>query len=294
MSFNIGTRMLNRIIILVSVSGGKDSQATANYILKKHKRIPVVLYFADTGWEAKETYKHLDYLEATWNKKIHRIKSKKYNGMEDLAKKRGFPNRLKRFCTEELKIIPSNNFIKQYQEQGYTVINVVGVRNDESKSQKLKKPKIINGVNWLFTPKRDVENKWKFSFFYPCSKKIIKAKQGVLIYQPILNWTAKQVLEYNLKCGTRNNPLYSQGRTRVGCEPCVECGVREISDLAIETVLRITKLEQEVSELKGKKCVFYHKGGELQDFNKLYTKYKYKHNALDLDFGCINQFGICE
>ena len=283
-----------KIIALVSVSGGKDSQATLSYILKKCKRIPVIAYFCDTGWEAPETYEHIKYLEKTLNIKIHKVGSTKYNGFEDMCiKRKGFPSRVRRFCTEELKIIPANNFIKKYQEQGYTVINVVGVRNDESKSQKLKEPKIINGVSWLFTPKRDVENKWKFSFFYPCSKKIIKAKQGVLIYQPILDWTEKQVLEYNIKCGTKNNPLYSKGYTRVGCYPCINANVTEIGLLDEARVNKIVELEKKVQATTTKtKPVFFHKGGKLTDFKTVYQKYKF--NSLNLDLGCINQFGICE
>ena len=137
---------MRKFVVLVSVSGGKDSQAALNFILAKCKRVEVVPYFADTGWEAEKTYKHLDYLEKSLNIKIHRIKSKNYDGFEDLSIKRGFPNRLKRFCTEELKIIPSNDFIKSYQDMGYTVINVTGVRADESESKILKEPKVKNGV----------------------------------------------------------------------------------------------------------------------------------------------------
>lgn len=285
---------MNKIIILVSVSGGKDSQAALNYILKKCKRLQVVAYFSDTGWEAPETYKHLEYLENTLKIKIHRIKSKKYDGFEDLCKKRGFPNRLRRFCTEELKIIPANDFIKIYQEKGFTVINVTGVRREESKSQKLKEPKVKNGVKWLIKPKRSGENKLKFSFFYPCNKNIIKNKKGVLVYQPILDWTSREVLEYNLKCGTKNNPLYARGYTSVGCYPCVMCNVKEIEFIPRERASYITKLEEEVQSIKSNNAVFYHKGGNLRGFEQYSNHYKYKNNPLDLDFGCINQFGICE
>lgn len=283
-----------KLIVLVSVSGGKDSQAALNFILKKCKRIPVIAYFADTGWEAEKTYEHIEYLEKTLNIKIHRVTSEKYDGFEDMCiKRKAFPSRVRRFCTEELKIIPSNNFIKKYQDMGYTVINVTGVRADESISQILTTPKIKNGVTWWITPKRSVENKWKFSFFYPCTKKIIKNKLGVLTYQPIVNWTAKQVLLYNLKCGTKNNPLYSEGFTRVGCYPCINANTLEIGLLDKDRVNKVNELEKKVqATTKNSRPVFFHKGGKLKDFSEIHEKYKF--NGLDLDLGCINQFGICE
>lgn len=286
---------MSKLIVLVSVSGGKDSQSTLNFILRKCKRVPVVAYFADTGWEAPETYEHIKYLEKTLNIKIHIVKSKKYDGFEDMCIKRGFPSRVRRFCTEELKIIPSQEFIKSYQDMGYTVINVTGVRADESESKKLKEPKIKNGVKWWITPKRSCENEWKFSYFYPYTKKIIKQKLGVLTYQPIIRWTAKEVLLYNLKCGTKNNPLYAKGYERVGCYPCIMCNVGEISKISRERADVVDALEKKVQKARGHFTVFYYKGaGELKGFKSLSEKYKYKHNGLDLDFGCINQFGICE
>lgn len=283
-----------KIIVLVSVSGGKDSQAALNKILKKCKRIPVVPYFADTGWESPKTYEHIKYLENVLNIQIHRIKSDKYDGFEDMCiKRKAFPSRVRRFCTEELKIIPSNNFIKKYQSMGYIIINVTGVRKDESISQKLSKPKIKNGVNWWITPKRSAENKWKFSFFYPCTKKIIKDGLGVLTYQPIIDWTAEQTLLYNLECGTKNNPLYSEGFTRVGCYPCINANTLEIGLLDKDRVEKINQLEKKVQATTiNSRPVFFHKGGKLKNFSEIHQKYKF--NGLDLDLGCINQFGICE
>lgn len=281
-------------VYLISVSGGKDSQATWIYMLKEYSNNLIVPYFADTGWESEITYEHLKYLEKTLNSKIEVIGSSKYKSFENLCiKKKAFPSRVGRFCTEELKIKPSNEFIKSWQEKGYRVINVTGVRKDESKNIYLKEPKIKNGVKWWVTPRREAEHKWKFSFFYPCSKTIIRKGLGVIVYQPIIDWTAKEVLTYNIVNGTRNNPLYSKGLTRVGCYPCIMANKFEIGSLSNEAVIKVNDLEKKVqATTTNTRPVFFHKGGKLMDFKDIYAKYQY--NALDFDLGCINQYGICE
>lgn len=74
-----------KTINLISLSGGKDSQAVLNYCLKHYKKETIIAYFCDTGWEAPETYKHLEYLEETLNIKIERVKSSKYKNFEDMC-----------------------------------------------------------------------------------------------------------------------------------------------------------------------------------------------------------------
>ena len=49
-------------VLVVSMSGGKDSTATA--LLMREAGIPCRYVFADTGWEAQETYDYLDMLRA--------------------------------------------------------------------------------------------------------------------------------------------------------------------------------------------------------------------------------------
>ena len=49
-------------VLIVSMSGGKDSTATALRVIESGLSARYV--FADTGWEAPETYDYLDYLRA--------------------------------------------------------------------------------------------------------------------------------------------------------------------------------------------------------------------------------------
>ena len=55
--------------IIVSVSGGKDSVATALHLLELGHEFDMV--FMDTGWEHPDLYAHLDYLERVLGR-IHR------------------------------------------------------------------------------------------------------------------------------------------------------------------------------------------------------------------------------
>lgn len=298
-------------IILVSVSGGKDSQAVLNYCLKKYPKEKLLAYFCDTGWEAPETYEHIKYLEKTLKINIIRVKSEKYENFEDMCiKRKSFPSRVRRFCTEELKIIPSTNFIKSYIKKGYKVKNYVGVRKEESNSKKLTTSKIINGVEWLITPKRDIENKYKTTFLgllpkarkredgtysYPKkAKDFYSKKNSVTTVQPIIEWKEKEVYKYNIKSGTKNNPLYFKGCTRVGCFPCVNANNSELGILPQDIIDRVVALEKKVQAVnKNVKPVFLHKkSGELKSFD--YHCSNLKYNPLGLDLGCINHLGICE
>ncbi|TLS72147.1 phosphoadenosine phosphosulfate reductase family protein [Aliarcobacter thereius] len=298
-------------IILVSVSGGKDSQAVLNYCLSKYPKNKLIAYFCDTGWEADETYDHIKYLEDTLKIEIIRVKSDKYDGFEDMCiKRKSFPSRVRRFCTEELKIIPSTNFIRSYIKKGFKVKNYVGVRKEESVSKKLTLPKIVNGVKLLIAPKRDIENKYKTTFLgllpkptkrkdgsysYPKKAKEFYSKQNaVTTVQPIIDWKEKEVYLYNIKSGTKNNPLYSKGCTRVGCYPCINANNNELGMLQEDRINRVVELEKKVQAVnKRVKPVFLHKKkGELKSFDHYCSNLKF--NTLGLDLGCINHLGICE
>ncbi len=265
-------------VYLVSVSGGKDSAVTWAWMEKHYaNKGEIVPYFADTGWEHPLTYDYLDYLEEFFGKKIRRIKSEQYVGFEDMCiKKKMIPNRVKRFCTQKLKLLPSQAFIKSWFAKGYTVVNVTGVRRDES-------------------AKRSGEQRWKFSFFSGASdvtKTNIKNGIGCIVFQPIVYWSVHDVYAYADQVGVKLNPLYYMGFSRVGCYPCINANVGEIGLLDAERVQRIKELEDAVSDASGKKVVFWHQSGTPVSIEKHQKKYAY--NTLGLDLGCINHLGKCE
>ena len=63
-------------INVVSVSGGKDSTATACLALERCDRMSLAFVFADTGNEHEETYAYLDYLQQALGITIIRLRAK--------------------------------------------------------------------------------------------------------------------------------------------------------------------------------------------------------------------------
>ena len=117
----------------MSVSGGKDSTATC--LLLMEAGIPFQAIHMDTGWEHKVTESYVrEYLPGIIGP--IRILRGKHGGMEELVKAKGmFPSRLRRFCTQELKVFPQQEHFKGLQMQGEDPISVVGVRGGESRAR---------------------------------------------------------------------------------------------------------------------------------------------------------------
>ncbi|MCC6596962.1 MAG: phosphoadenosine phosphosulfate reductase family protein, partial [Rhodanobacteraceae bacterium] len=84
---------------VLSLSGGKDSVAAS--LAMREAGVPHIMVFADTGWESPITYQHLSDLERLLGP-IERVGVP--GGMVGKIRSRaGFPARLQRWCTTELK-----------------------------------------------------------------------------------------------------------------------------------------------------------------------------------------------
>ena len=122
-------------IFHVGISGGKDSGAVLLWLvyesgIPKHK---INATFCDTGNEHEWTYQQVEML----SQKVHPIETLKPElDFYDLVRKKGvFPSARRRFCTEHLKILPSQDHI-QYLSKAYdAVVAVSGVRADESEDR---------------------------------------------------------------------------------------------------------------------------------------------------------------
>lgn len=241
--------------VIVSMSGGKDSTATA--LLAKEQGVDAMYVFADTGHEHQETYKYVDYLESALDITIQRVKAdftkdieRKRNVVQTKWRKDGvpeefvqralkalhptenpfldlciwkgrFPSTMARFCTDFLKIQPINQqvlfpAIKKYGQ----VESWHGVRADES----LARAKL---------PEREMDD------------------SGAEIVRPILHWTVEDVFAMHRKHGIEPNPLYKQGMGRVGCMPCINCRKEELRQIAMrfpEEIERVAEWERLVAE----------------------------------------------
>ena len=131
---------VGKIKILVAFSGGKDSLAALLWTIKESgfKKENIEAVFCDTGWEHEVTYQHIKETTDKLGIKLVTLKSKKYDGLVDLAvKKKRFPSTKARFCTEKLKTEPMIDYI--LDECKTNVLVVQGIRADESASRALMK-----------------------------------------------------------------------------------------------------------------------------------------------------------
>lgn len=157
------------------------------------------------------------------------------NPMLDLSLWKGrFASTRRRFCSEQLKHVPiTKQIIEPLAEAGHTTISWQGVRRQESLDRRHLLEKDVEFGSWEPGP------------------------TGILIYRPILDWTADEVFEYHRKQGVKWNPLYERGMGRVGCMPCIHAGKHEIRKIASqfpEEIDRLAEWEVLVSDAAKRDC----------------------------------------
>lgn len=140
----------------------------------------------------------------------------------DLAIWKGrFPSTRRRFCSEELKALPiKQQVFEPLNLDGYTVVSWQGVRAAES----------LNRAHL------DV---------------VDQPSADVIVYRPIITWSADDVFEAHRRHGIKWNPLYEQGMARVGCMPCIHASKREMAEIARRwphVIDWLEKMEQEASK----------------------------------------------
>jgi 3'-phosphoadenosine 5'-phosphosulfate sulfotransferase (PAPS reductase)/FAD synthetase len=192
---------------VVPISGGKDSQVCLELALERFDRLEVIGLFCDTKFEHPITYNHVDFMEKHYGVKIERICE---GSVEEKCIRHGrFPSGTARHCTNELKIQPTKKFLKELAENiGHGFEVWYGMRFGESTARsKRYETKLHNEIY----PPHEIMS------LYP---KYL-AKMGVMFRLPILEWSFEEVIK---KLNGKENPLYRDGFTRVGCFPCQAAG----------------------------------------------------------------------
>lgn len=266
---------------VASVSSGKDSQATMLLMIERVGLENCRFVFADTGNEDAAVFEHLDYLRAKlgitidvlrgdfsehiaakrlfiardrrtgrkydtekvdtgkidadgepifitrkigqgrklrWTNKAKRralsVLHPTGNPYLDLCLWKGrFPSRKAQFCTTELKTTLLVEYQMELIDQGFGVVSWQGIRRDESANR------------------RD-------------AKLIERVGRGLWIFRPIILWTGQQAIDYSLSKGIAVNRLYAEGFDRVGCMPCINCGKKEINNIALRKPDEIKRLAE--------------------------------------------------
>ena len=221
-------------LVVVSVSGGKDSTATLVLALDQVPRDRLRAVFADTGNEHELTYQYVrDYLPTRLGVPIHEVRAdftdwmarrREYvtehwpakgvppdviqrvlgalhptgNPYLDLCLIKGrFPSRKAQFCTEFLKTEPLSEYQGTLIAKHGAIEAWQGVRADESASR-------------AQLPARDDRG------------------GGLVLVRPILRWSVADVFAHLATHAVEPNPLYRQGMSRVGCMPCIHAKKDEL------------------------------------------------------------------
>tara|TARA_R110002060_G_scaffold253_1_gene553 strand:- start:40 stop:1035 length:996 start_codon:yes stop_codon:yes gene_type:complete len=240
-------RILNGRRLVVSVSGGKDSTACCLHLMElgyephEYDRI-----FFDTGWEHPYLYDYIredlpnivgpvdtlraeveipEELEET-AREFERELGVEYSSMVRLVLRKGtFPSRVRRFCTESLKVSPAKQYLRGVAGG---VVNVVGIRAEESSA-------------------RAMMTEWEFAPAFDCDT-----------WRPLIDWPVEKVIAIHQRHGVKPCRLYlEQNADRVGCYPCIYSRKAEIRSMGMhspERVDLIERLELVVKGLAEKRC----------------------------------------
>lgn len=192
---------------LFGLSGGKDSTLLVGWAIHEsgYPIESLIFTFCDTENEYDEVYQQIEaldkYVQSHGCKPIVRLRASgkwvetfsMFPLFLALALWKGrFPSAKARFCTQFLKIKPTEAFIKNLHEQfpGVEVVSHSGVRASES-------------------IERSLMDEWGTDMF------------GCRTRRPLLKLSIDDVWQGHKKYKLPINPLYLAGWKRVGCRLCV-------------------------------------------------------------------------
>jgi 3'-phosphoadenosine 5'-phosphosulfate sulfotransferase (PAPS reductase)/FAD synthetase len=203
-----------RVVNHIGVSGGKDSTALLLWAVHEsgYPRETLDVTFCDTENEHELTLAYIDML----SRKVHPITTLKPPlGFYDLArKKKRFPSAKARFCTQELKMKPTQAHVMSLVGPETQVVLHSGVRAAESLERSKLEPE-------------------SFDDYFAC-----------LVRRPLLRWKIEDVWAMHAKHKISPNPLYALGAKRVGCLPCIMSSKAEINMMSRQFPERIDMLRE--------------------------------------------------
>ena len=213
---------------IVSFSGGKDSTAVLLQTLEARDSggSEFSVIHCATGWEHPYTEQYVLEMQDRcrgWGVGLTILQGE-HGDFADLCIGKGiFPSRRRRFCTEKLKIEPSNMYLAALDAE---VTLYLGIRAEESNARAAAPMR-----EWV-----DMTGWRKWSSSVP----------GYWLERPILLWSVGEVFEIHQRHNIEPNPLYKSGCGRVGCYPCIQVTQRELLAL----VRRFPDIEQRVVDLE--------------------------------------------
>lgn len=222
--------------IIVSFSGGKDSQACLIQAAKKYGADKIESVFCDTGWEHPDTYAHIQTVCEQMKVKLITLKSE-YDFVSLAIKKKRFPSTKARFCTSELKMKPMIDYVLSLQE---SCIIIQGIRAKESAARA-----VMDSQCMYFKSYFEVNKKGNKETYRGKDVRAWCEKYDASVIRPIFAWSAQDVIDCILNNGQQPNPLYRRGFSRVGCFPCIMCRHSEVKALMKDSQMKQRLLDSE-------------------------------------------------
>lgn len=210
--------------------------------------------FCETGWEHPLTYEYIHRIADKLHLDLVTLKSKKYDGMVDLARqKKRWPSTRARFCTEELKTKPTIDYVLDEVQDNMLMIQ--GIRAAESASRASMSAQCTY-FKYYFEPYGyDKNGKPKKHTYRSKDVRVFREKFADDLLRPVFDWSAQQVIDSIFAAGLEPNPLYRMGYKRVGCWPCVMANQRDILSIARQAPERIDEIASLETELKQGLCL---------------------------------------
>lgn len=232
--------------VLVSFSGGKDSQACLIRACEDFGASCITAVFCDTGWEHELTYKHVQHVTSALGVKLVVLKSSRYQ-MQSLCKEsKWFPDSMHRMCTVQLKIIPMIDYVLTIDDN---VVIIQGIRAAESQSRS----RMSCSANYFAEYLTDESAKKRL--YRKIDVKEWCSKHTATVERPMFGASAQDVIDYILEHGQQPNPLYRRGFSRVGCFPCIFARLSDIKAMRHypDYVQKVIELEKEVNDIRQEK-----------------------------------------
>lgn len=290
--------------VIVTYSGGKDSQASLLWTIEHLTKTPTVV-FCDTGWEHPLTYKHVRETTEALGLELVVLKSKKYGGMIDLvAQKKRWPSSQRRFCTSELKTIPMIDYILDAVKDDFIVVQ--GIRAAESANRAKMSAQCTYFKYYTQPYGIDKNGKPKYRTYRRREILSFVEQHAADVLRPVFDWSSQQVIDYILAKGQEPNPLYKMGYKRVGCWPCIMASQHDILNISrqsSERIAEITQLEHDLhSSFFGpdKIPAKYIESGAKYPLITDVVRYVEWQNATgslfddDTATSCMSFYGLCE
>lgn len=242
---------------VISVSGGKDSDATLQLALDRFPKERVLPIFCDTGNEHEAVYEHLDYLEAHHGIRIDRLKAdfaaeilaKRMFIARDQRNKRDKEGRRLRWTNKAKRqalsvMYPSGNpYLDLCMWKGRFPSRKAQFCTQELKTELAVgyQLKLVEAghrvVSWQGI-RRDE------SMARRNAKGFERLNPRMYAYRPLVNWSAADVFAFLKARGVQPNRLYRQGMSRVGCMPCINANKVEIREIAVRFPGHMDRIEE--------------------------------------------------